>query len=207
MNHEILLKKLFHYGIRGVAHDFFKSYLTDRKQYTCVNGVESEWLWVLCGVPQGSVLGPLLFLLYTNDLSYASNFSINLFADDTCLSMWHKNICILNRQCNIEAARIDEWFKANRLTTNSKKASNFLLSEYYSDPRNPYGNFTISMGNVLLKRVDIVKYLGVILDHKVTWNHQIDNLSSKLARSAGIFFKIKVLFGHKNPNSNVSCSF
>ena len=144
-----LIKKLFHYGIRGVAHDFFKSYLTDRKQYTFVNGVKSEWLWVLCGVPQGSVLGPLLFLLYTNDLSYASNFSINLFADDTCLSMWHKNIRTLNRQCNIEAACVDEWFKANRLTTNSKKSSNFLLSEYYSDPRNPYRNFTISMGNVL----------------------------------------------------------
>ena len=134
VNHKILLKKLFHYGIRGLAHDFFKSYLTDRKQYTFVNGEESEWLTVLCGVPQGSVLGPLLFLLYTNDLSYASNFSINLFADDTCLSMWHKNIWTLNRQCNIEAARVDEWFKANRLTTNSKKASNFLLSEYYSDP-------------------------------------------------------------------------
>ena len=191
MNHEILLKKLFHYGIRGVAHDFFKSYLTDRKQYTFVNGVESEWLWVLCGVPQGSVLGPLLFLLYTNDLSYASNFFINLFADDTCLSMWHNNIHILKQQCNIEAARVDEWFKANRLTTNSKKASNFLLSEYYSDPGIPYGNFTISMGNVLLKRVDKVKYLGVILDQKVTWAHQIDKLSSKLARSAGIFSKLR----------------
>ena len=94
-----------------------------------MDGAESEWLTVLCGVPQGSVLGPLLFLLYTNDLSFASNFSINLFADDTCLSLSHSNIHILKTQCNTEAAKVDEWFKANRLTTNSKKASNFLLSE------------------------------------------------------------------------------
>ena len=191
VNHKILLKKLFHYGIRGLAHDFFKSYLTDRKQYTFINGVESEWLTVLCGVPQGSVLGPLLFLLYTNDLSYASNFSINLFADDTCLSLCHNNIYTLNRLCNLEAAKVDEWFKANRLTTNSKKASNFLLSEYTNNFCIPYSSFNIYMGNVLLRRVNIVKYLGVFLDHKVTWTHQIDNLSSKLARSAGIFSKLR----------------
>ena len=193
VNHEILLKKLWHYGIRGVAHDFFKCYLSNRLQYTFVNGVESDLLTVLCGVPQGSVLGPLLFLLYTNDLSNASNFSINLFADDTCLSLCHKNIYVLNLLCNIEAARVDEWFKANRLTTNSKKASNFLLSEYYNRGANRSGSFNISMGNVMLKRVLSVKYLGVMLDHNVTWNDQIEYLSSKLARSAGIFFKITLL--------------
>ena len=153
-----------------------------------MNGVESEWLTVLCGVPQGSVLGPLLFLLYTNDMSYASNFSINLFADDTCLSLCHSNLNTLNLQCNVEAARVDEWFKANRLTTNSKKASNFLLSEYYCRAPNRSGSFTISMGNVILKRVETVKYLGVMLDHNVTWCDQIEYLSTKLARSAGIFF-------------------
>ena len=191
VNHEILLKKLLHYGIRGVAHEFFKSYLTNRQQYTFVNGVESEWLTVLCGVPQGSVLGPLLFLLYTNDMSYASNFSINLFADDTCLSLCHSNLNTLNLQCNVEAARVDEWFKANRLTTNSKKASNFLLSEYYCRAPNRSGSFTISMGNVILKRVETVKYLGVMLDHNVTWCDQIEYLSTKLARSAGIFSKLR----------------
>ena len=112
VDHKILLKKLYHYGFRGPAHDFFTSYLTNRQQYTMVDGELSDYLTVLCGVLQSSVLGPLLFLLYTNDLSHASNFSINLFADDTCLSLCHENIHILKAQCNVEAARVAGWFKA-----------------------------------------------------------------------------------------------
>ena len=188
VDHTILLKKLRHYGIRGVAFNFFKSYLTNRRQQTLVNGTLSEFLTVLCGVPQGSVLGPILFLLYTNDLENASNFAINLFADDTCLSLSHNNINELQIQSNIEAAKIHEWFLANRLTTNSKKASNFILSDYIGD-NNP--NFKIKMGNVLLKRVKSVKYLGVMLDENITWSEQIEYLSTKLSRSAGIFSKLR----------------
>ena len=188
VDHKILLRKLQHYGIRGVAFDFFKSYLTNRRQQTLVNGTLSEFLTVLCGVPQGSVLGPILFLLYTNDLANASQFAINLFADDTCLSLCNNNLNELQTLCNIEAAKIDEWFTANRLTTNSKKASNFLLSDYNG---NKSSNFTIKMGKVLLKRVKSVKYLGVILDENVTWTEQIEYLSSKLSRSAGIFSKLR----------------
>ena len=178
VNHEILLKKLHHYGVRGCAHDFFASYLTNRQQATCVNGVLSDWLTVLCGVPQGSVLGPLLFLIYTNDLSNASNFYINLFADDTCLSICHESLTTLNMQCNIESERIDKWFRANRLTTNAKKASNFLLSHCANVSHTT--NFRINMGNVELKRVSSVKYLGVFLDDMVTWSDQIEYLSDQI---------------------------
>ena len=184
---------------------FFSSYLTNRQQATCVNGVLSDWLTVLCGVPQGSVLGPLLFLIYTNDLSNASNFYINLFADDTCLSICHESLTILNMQCNIESERIDKWFRANRLTTNAKKASNFLLSHCTNVSHTK--NFRINMGNVELKRVSSVKYLGVFLDDMVTWSDQIEYLSAKLARSAGIFFQIEVLFRYKNSHSDVPCPF
>ena len=197
VDHKILLKKLHHYGIRGVAHDFFKSYLTNRQQYTLVDGVVSQWLTVLCGVPQGSVLGPLLFLLYTNDLSNASDFQINLFADDTCLSLSHNNINVLRRRCNAEAARVNEWFIANRLTTNSKKASNYLLSEYNSNDSNRPVSFNIVMGNVNLRRVNTFKYLGVMLDENVTWSNQVEHLSTKLSRSAGIFSKLRYYLDNK----------
>ena len=188
VDHNILLRKLKHYGIRGIAFNFFKSYLTNRRQQTLVNGVLSDFLTVLCGVPQGSVLGPILFLLYTNDLANASQFSINLFADDTCLSLCNHNLHELQIQCNMEAAKIDEWFTANKLTTNSKKASNFILSDYTG---NNSPNFSIKMGNVLLKRVKSVKYLGVMLDENITWSEQIEYLSTKLSRSAGIFSKLR----------------
>ena len=198
VNHDILLKKLYHYGIRGIAWNFFKSYLTDRQQFTHVNGISSDFLTVLCGVPQGSVLGPLLFLLYTNDLQNASNFSINLFADDTCLSLSDKNLHTLQRNCNTEANLVDEWFKANRLTTNSKKASKFILSNYNPRLSNTIINsFRIRMGDVILEKVKSIKYLGVMLDEKITWNNQIEYLSGKLSRNAGIFSKLRYYLNNK----------
>ena len=192
VNHDILLKKLHHYGIRGMSLKFFESYLTNRSQQTLVNGLLSDFLTVVCGVPQGSVLGPLLFLIYTNDLTNASNFLVNLFADDTCLSLSSNNLPELELQCNAQAALVDEWFRTNRLTTNSKKASNFILSKYYTrgdDGSNP--DFSIKMGKVMLKKVKSVKYLGVMLDEDVSWNEQIEFLSTKLSRSAGIFSKLR----------------
>ena len=197
VNHQILLKKLYYYGIRGVALKFFESYLHERKQYTFVNGVRSNWLTVLCGVPQGSVLGPLLFLLYTNDLANSTNFSTNLFADDTCLSLSGNNLQELNRQCNVESGLVENWFRANKLTTNSKKASKFLLSRYNNIRANRISSFRIKMGNIELERVKSVKYLGVMLDEGVTWSEQIDFLATKLSRSAGIFSKLRYYLNTK----------
>ena len=198
VNHKILLKKLHHYGVRGVALEFFKSYLHDRKQFTTVNGVSSDWLPVMCGVPQGSVLGPLLFLLYTNDLANSTNFSINLFADDTCLSMSCTSLIELNRKCNIEATLVDNWFRANRLTTNSKKASKFLLSRYsFGLSEHQNSNFRIKMGNTELENVNSVKYLGVMLDANISWSDQIEFLATKLSRSAGIFSKLRYYLNTK----------
>ena len=125
VNHTILLHKLEHYGIRGVALEFFKSYLEKRQQYTLVDGQLSELLYVVCGVPQGSTLGPLLFLLYINDLANASNFLTSLFADDTCLLMSDSDLNVLKNRCNAELVHINNWFLSNRLTANLSKASKY----------------------------------------------------------------------------------
>ena len=192
VNHKILLEKLKFYGIRGLALDFFKSYLTDRQQYTVVNGKMSCLQTILCGVPQGSVLGPLLFLIYTNDICHATNFLICLFADDTCLQISHSNLQRLATICNTELVKIDDWFRANLLTTNEKKASKYILTKSNSLVwRGDQQLINIKMGNTTLEQVDEMKYLGVYIDSALTWNSHINYLSRILSRSAGIFSKLR----------------
>ena len=190
VNHAILLNKLEHYGIRGVTLSFFKSYLSNRQQCTIVNGEISELLKVLCGVPQGSTLGPLLFLLYINDLANASNFFLSLFADDTCLLLDHENLGTLKHQCNAELVHINNWFLANKLTANLSKASKYMLTFGKRRVRYPH-NFEIVMGNTVLEKVKSIKYLGVIFDERFRWHEHMAYISTKLACSVGILSKLR----------------
>ena len=190
VNHNILLSKLEHYGVRGVALNFFKSYLTNRKQYTVVNGFSSDLLYILCGVPQGSTLGPLLFLLYINDLATASKFSASLFADDTSLLLKHKNISVLERQCNIELVHINNWFLANKLTANLSKASKYMLTLGKQRSKHP-DHFELEMGNAVLEKVKSIKYLGVMFDERFNWEDHVSYISSKISCSVGILSKLR----------------
>ena len=127
VNHNILLDKLEHYGIRGIAHAWFKSYLTERKQTVSVNGEMAKDLVINCGVPQGSVLGPLLFLLYINDIYVSSQkLDFHLFADDTSLLFSSKNLQNFEQTVNSELTNISDWLLANKLSLNVSK-SNFLI--------------------------------------------------------------------------------
>jgi hypothetical protein len=115
VNHEILLYKLYNYGIRGVAYDWFKSYLSNRQQYTVVEGSVSSLAKITCGVPQGSVLGPLLFLLYINDIANAvPELKVKLFADDTNLFIADKDPLLLNNTANEAIIKLNNWFIAKR---------------------------------------------------------------------------------------------
>jgi len=118
-----LLQKLYHYGFRGPALNFFHSYL--EKQMIClkIKGNISNFYEVEYGVPQGSVLGPLLFFLYVNDLPNASKFETTLFADDTNLHLSDQNIKSLHSKVSQEIGKIDSWMKINKLTINYKKAA------------------------------------------------------------------------------------
>ena len=190
VNHRILLNKLEHYGIRGISLNFFESYLSNRKQFTVVNGETSELLNILCGVPQGSTLGPLLFLLYINDLADASRFFVSLFADDTCLVLSHENLTILRLICNAELTHINNWFLANKLTANLTKASKYMITLGRTRVKQPE-IFNIVMGNTILERVKSIKYLGVIFDERFRWHEHVSYLSTKLACSVGVLSKLR----------------
>ena len=190
VNHGILLEKLSHYGIRGVAHDWFKSYLSHRKQFVFYNNYSSNEKIVKCGVPQGSILGPLLFLLYVNDMVNASNllFSI-LFADDTNVFVTGKNINCLVDTMNKELQYLYEWMCINKLSLNIKKTK-FML---FSPRKSVRIEEDILINGIIVERVECFKFLGVFIDSHLKWKEHIHHLKSKIANGLGIINKAKRL--------------
>ena len=122
VNHPILLKKLYHYGFRGPIFNLLQSCLSNRRICTMIERKTSKPCSVNYGVPQGFVLGPLLFLLYVNDLPYVSKFEVTLFADDTNLHLSHNNIKSLQIQTANEVDKTNNWINANKLTMNFRRA-------------------------------------------------------------------------------------
>ena len=189
VNHEILLHKLFNYGVRGVVHEWFKSYLSDRQQFTVVAGAHSGMAKITCGVPQGSVLGPLLFLLYVNDIANAvPNHNIKLFADDTNLFVASKSLILLNSTANEAIKCLNVWFIANRLSLNLDKTCYmvFLPHKGGSDV-----NFDLQFNGIGIKKVNSCRYLGINIDDELKWSTHIDHIYSVLLKYVGIFYKLR----------------
>ena len=156
INPHILLTKLSHYGIRGVALDWFRSYLSERKQFVTLKGTDYELLNVSCGVPQGSALGPLLFIIYTNDLPNALTFSKCIFfADDTTLFYSSKNLHTLYNNIALDLNDLSEWFKANKLSPNVSK-TNYITMQNTNEISI---NHTLKIGDETIKQVNTAKLL------------------------------------------------
>ena len=130
VDHKILLAKLCHYGIRGSALDWFSSYLTNRKQFVTYNNERSELMNINCGVPQGSILGPLLFLIYVNDLANVCKFTMPIFfADDSNLFQDGESLNEIENILNEELNEIVKWLKVNKLTLNVDKTQCMLFTQ------------------------------------------------------------------------------
>ena len=128
VNHQILSQKLEYYGIRGMANDWFKSYLDNRKQFVSLGGVKSDMLGITCGVQQGSVLDPIIFLLYINDFHNCSKIlDFHLFADDSNIFYTDKNLSKVESCINSEIKCVSTWLCANKLSLNIEKSS-FVIS-------------------------------------------------------------------------------
>ena len=189
VDHNILLNKLDHYGIRGVANNWFKSYLSNRKQFVTINGVNSDLQSMKFGVPPGSVLGPLLFLIYINDLHSAIKFcTTRHFADDTNLVIKNKSMKQLKKQLNFDLCKLVSWLKANKISLNKSKTEMLIF-------RHP--NKTLDY--VLKIKLDgkkiypskYVKYLGILIDPYLNLSYHIDLLAPKLSRANGILSKLR----------------
>ena len=191
VNHNILLQKLNHYGIRGTSLSWFESYLSGRLQYVSVNGHSSGLGGITCGVPQGSVLGPLLFLIYINDLPNASRvLSFYLFADDTNIYFESNNVTELENKINKELQKVKSWLEVNKLSLNIDK-TNYVV--FHSPKKKLSDSFGIKLGKKPVSRTCYVKFLGVLMDENLSWKYHISELIKKLSRSSGIFFKIRHL--------------
>ena len=201
VNHEILLSKLEYCGIRGIALNWFQSYLSHRKQFVSVNGFSSSLCDITCGVPQGSVLGPLLFLIYINDLPNSSKLlSFFLFADDTNIYFEADDLTSLTNTINRELSKVKSWLDCNKLALNIDK-TNFVL--FHSPRKKLPDTVILKFGKKKIQMTKYVKFLGVLLDEHLTWKYHINELSKKLSKSCGIFYKIR----HYVPLSTLICLY
>ena len=202
VSHKILLQKLKHYGVRGVTNDWFSSYLSNRKQCVKISNSVSNPLSINCGVPQGSILGPLLFIIYINDILKSSKtFEFVQFADDTCLFIKDKDKKSLTDTTNTELSKISDWLVSNELSLNVAK-SNFLYFSLIKADEPP----SLKLQGSEIECKEVVKYLGILIDNKLNWSHQTKAVKLKVSRGIGLLHSTKFLI----PNSlicNIYFSF
>ena len=190
IDHDIMLKKLISIGFSDSAVLWFKAYLTNRSQSVCVNGVVSDPQSIPFGVPQGSILGPLLFISYINDLpSVVVDCDIQLYADDTLLFYNSNSVTDIESCLTRNLSSIISWLDSNYLFLNYLKTKIMLVGTHQRLAK--VENFCVKASERTLSRVFKLKYLGVMLDPTLSWNDHIDHISSKISSRLGMLRKAR----------------
>jgi Reverse transcriptase (RNA-dependent DNA polymerase) len=208
-DHQILKCKLKKMGVQGMELEWFSNYLLNRKQFVSLNGINSSLLEIKIGVPQGSILGPLLFLIYINDLPLCSLFMALLFADDTTLLLAHQNFDSLIKLANVEFKKITNYFRQNKLALHPAK-TNFMIFSSNKLITKKTASIVIDFNNVdsdnalysfdhvhQLTQVNLesdcpaVKFLGVFIDPQLNFKTHIKNIASKISKSLYFIKKSK----------------
>ena len=172
-----------------VSNDWFKSYLSNRNQYVSINGFDSGLAAINCGIPQGSVLGPLLFLLYINDLNHTIKFcKVHHFADDTNLLCMSNSIKKLNKLVSADLKHLVHWLNANKFSLSVKETRMVIFK---SKQKKFEGDLKIKLCGKRLYPSESVKYLGVKIDTNLNWEHHVNDLSIKLNRANTLLFKMR----------------
>ena len=188
VNRDILIRKLDRYGIRGIALNLFVSYLNGRKQAVKVGGTISEYREINLGIPQGSVLGPILYLLYINEApNISSLFSTCIFADDTTLIFKNRNRSQIVDDCNEGLQQFYSWCSSNKLSINISKTS-FL---YFSNSASPNNLGDVAINGTHLEKRSSVDFLGVVMDDKLKFNLHVNKIAGKVSKNAGILYKLR----------------
>ena len=196
VDHDILLRKLYKYGIRGNVWHLIKSYLCNRSQYVSYNTQNSSTKGIQCGVPQGSILGPLFFIIYINDLSNVSQkiFSI-LFADDTNIFIQGNNLPQLIHDLQTELSTLVDWLNTNKLTINLAKT--YFMIFHKSRHKETSNNLKLELNGKCIEEVQEIKFLGVVIDNDLSWQSHISYIKTKISKSLGVIYRAKKSFNKK----------
>lgn len=190
INHQILISKLRHIGVRGLALRLFESYITNRSQAVCCNGKYSDLRFLFAGVPQGSILGPTLFIIYINDIIHSSSkFKFTMYADDTNLLLEDSDLETLHSNLLKELDLVNYWLKSNKLKLNLAKTHYICFQNRSVNNQIP----PIILEDQQLQCISHTKFLGVTIDENLNWNYHINNVYTKLSRVCGILYKVRYL--------------
>ena len=189
INHDLLIKKLDKYGISGASLKWFISYLNERSQAVNVSSSLSDFKNINIGIPQGTILGPLLFIIFVNSLPDCVNCKTIMYADDTTLMCSSNDASVLQSQLNDNLSKIASWFNENHLTLNIKKTKLTVFGTRHILDK--FDNVNVIYNGDCIENVESFKYLGVTFDPLLSWCEHVNHISSKISQRIGVIRRIK----------------